>query len=73
MFAGEPWRIWLAHAAPRAGGNPGEIVGFAHSILVACGAGTLSIEELQRPGGRRLTAREFLAGVPLKVGQRFEA
>jgi len=73
MFAGEPWRIWFARAAPFAGGSPGEIVGFENSIMVACSTGTLCIEELQRPGGRRLTAREFLAGVSLKAGQRFDA
>jgi methionyl-tRNA formyltransferase len=72
-FGGELWRIWFAHAAPYAGGSPGEIVGVENSIMVACGTGTLCIEELQRPGGRRLSAREFLAGMPLKAGQHFEA
>lgn len=73
IFAGEPWRIWFARAMPRADGTPREIIAIENGILVACGAGTLCIEELQRPGGRRLTAREFLAGVSLKIGQRFEA
>ena len=32
------------------------------SLVVACGAGALALRELQRPGGRRLPVREFLAG-----------
>jgi methionyl-tRNA formyltransferase len=71
-FDGELWRIWFARAMPRAGGNPGEILSVDNGILVACGAGTLCIEELQRPGGKRLAAREFVAGMPLKAGQRFD-
>lgn len=70
---GEPWRIWFARALPRAGGSPGEIIGIDKGILVACGAGTLCIEELQRPGGKRLAWKEFLAGTPLKAGEHFGA
>jgi len=39
---------------------------------VACGSGTLTIEELQLPGGNRLKAKDFVAGHDLKVGQYFE-
>jgi methionyl-tRNA formyltransferase len=39
-------------------------------ILVACGEHALRITELQREGGRRLTAREFLAGHPLRPGEK---
>jgi methionyl-tRNA formyltransferase len=72
-FGGELWRIWFARAAPHVGGSPGEIVGTEGGLLVACGHGALCIESLQRPGGKRLTAREFLAGMPLKAGKRFDA
>jgi hypothetical protein len=30
------------------------------------------ILELQREGGRRLSAQEFLAGNPLQIGEKFE-
>jgi len=39
-------------------------------ILVGCGEGSLRITTLQREGGRRLTAPEFLAGHPMKPGLR---
>jgi len=69
---GEHWRIWFARPMPRAGGSPGEIISIEQGILVACGNGTLCIEELQRPGGRRLSWKEFLAGNPLRPGERFD-
>ena len=38
-------------------------------VVVACGSGTLRLTELQRAGGKRLPAREFLAGFALQPGQ----
>jgi methionyl-tRNA formyltransferase len=38
---------------------------------VACGEGALRLTQLQKPGGKRLPVREFLAGFPLAQGQRF--
>ncbi|MFM7330469.1 MAG: methionyl-tRNA formyltransferase [Brachymonas sp.] len=43
-------------------------------VDVQCGACTvLRITELQRAGGKRLSAAEFLRGFPLQVGERFES
>ncbi|MET3132289.1 methionyl-tRNA formyltransferase [Oxalobacteraceae bacterium GrIS 1.11] len=39
-------------------------------IIVACGAGSLRLTELQKPGGKRLPAAEFIKGFPLD-GARF--
>jgi methionyl-tRNA formyltransferase len=45
----------------------------AEGVDVLCGAGTvLRISELQRAGGKRLQAAEFLRGFPLQAGDRFE-
>lgn len=38
-------------------------------VRVACGAGSLLLTQLQRPGGKMLSAGEFLAGYPLAVGE----
>ena len=43
----------------------------AYGLRVVCGAGELLITELQRAGGKRVTAREFLSGFPVEVGSRF--
>jgi methionyl-tRNA formyltransferase len=52
--------------------SPGEILSAdKNSVVVACGQGALRILELQREGGRRMSAAEFLAGHPLKPGGKF--
>jgi methionyl-tRNA formyltransferase len=41
-------------------------------IDVACGQGLLRLTELQKAGGKRLPARDFLAGQAWTVGMRFD-
>ena len=41
-------------------------------IVVSCGASALRILELQREGGRRMSAADFLVGFALRVGDKFE-
>jgi methionyl-tRNA formyltransferase len=40
-------------------------------IVVACGEGALRVTELQKPGGKRLPAADFLCGASVVTGQRF--
>ncbi len=60
-------KLWRAHATARgAAGPPGTVLGAdAVGVRIACGQGELVVTELQRAGGRRLAAREFVAGTPL--------
>jgi methionyl-tRNA formyltransferase len=61
-------KIWKTEVVEK-NGRPGEILSADKSgIVVACGEKTLQILELQREGGKRLTAEQFLAGFPLKPG-----
>jgi len=55
-------KIW--NARPVDGeGRPGQVLqADAQGIVVACGAGALRLTELQKPGGKRLAAAEFLKG-----------
>jgi len=41
-------------------------------VRVACGQGVLCVTELQRAGGKRLNAAEFLRGFSIAAGQSFE-
>lgn len=41
-------------------------------IVVACGDGAVRINELQKAGGKRLPAAQFLAGFPLLPGDAFD-
>lgn len=60
------WRAALADAE----GEPGTVLD-ARELLVGCGSGALRLLELQRAGGRRVSAAEFLRGRPLPIGTRF--
>jgi len=71
---GTALKIWAAEAvdAPRAAA-PGTIVDVSpEGVVVASGEGALRVTQLQKPGGKRLPVREFLAGAPLAAGQRFK-
>ena len=68
----ETVKIWRGFAGAGLSGTPGEILACgADGISVACGKGILNITELQRAGGRRLSAAEFLRGLPAAQGERF--
>jgi methionyl-tRNA formyltransferase len=65
-------KIWHAQVLDITG-EPGQILSVADDgVTVACGRGALVLKELQKPGGKRLPAAEFLKGFPMKSGQRFE-
>lgn len=68
---GVVYKIWAAQ--PGIGsGAPGSILqADKDGVLVACGSGTLRLTELQKPGGKRLPAAQFLAGARLQAGQQF--
>jgi methionyl-tRNA formyltransferase len=59
-------KIWNAQPATSSGmhaGKPGQVLSAdASGIVVACGEGALRLTELQKPGGKRLAAAEFLKG-----------
>ncbi len=73
--ATETLKLWAAVAEPLAQhAEPGTVVqADASGVRVACGEGQLCLTQLQRPGGKRLNAADFLRGCPLQGGQRLEA
>jgi methionyl-tRNA formyltransferase len=76
FLAGEPkphlLKIWKAGTVEQSG-RTGEILSADKTgIIVGCGENALRILELQREGGRRMHAAEFLAGHALKAGDKFE-
>jgi methionyl-tRNA formyltransferase len=67
VWSAEP--VEAANEAARA--EPGTIVHVSpEGVVVACGEGALRLTQLQKPGGKRLPVREFLAGAALTPGQR---
>ncbi len=65
-LAGEPVKAWRGDVVA-ASGRPGQVLATdANGIVVACGEGALRLTELQKPGGRRVTAADFLHGSALR-------
>lgn len=65
-------KIWKCTVAVGKG-KPGEVLSADKlGLCVACGEGALRVTELQRSGGKRLQAAEFLHGFPVAAGERFE-
>jgi methionyl-tRNA formyltransferase len=67
-------KIWAAVPVEVQGYKaPGTIADVSpEGVVVACGEGSLRLTQLQKPGGKRLPVREFLAGATLAAGQRFQ-
>lgn len=69
---GEVLKLWRGDCM-EGSGAPGVVLGASDALLVACGEGALAVRELQRAGGRRLAAAEFLRGHPVVAGERLGA
>ena len=58
-------KFWSAEAVEGSGAPGAVLQADAGGIVVACGEGALRLNELQKPGGKRLKAAEFLKGFSL--------
>jgi len=70
-YHGTAIKCWRAEpVATNAAATPGQVLAAnAHDgVVVACGSGALRLLELQKPGGKRLPAAEFLKGFPVDGG-----
>jgi methionyl-tRNA formyltransferase len=64
-------KIWRAEPIQTPVARPGEVLDTGKDgIVIGCGQGALRILSLQREGGTRLIAAEFLAGHVLAAGQK---
>jgi methionyl-tRNA formyltransferase len=75
VLEGEAIKLWRAQVLPGAAGPaPGTVIAVQpDGIDVATGDGVLRLTELQRAGGKRLPAADFLRGLAIAPGQRFGA
>ncbi len=77
VLGGETLTCWRGRLRSAGSGAcaaaPGEVVAVeVDAIVVACGEGSLALTELQRAGGRRMSAAEFLRGRAPAPGTRFQ-
>jgi methionyl-tRNA formyltransferase len=69
QLRGEGIKFWRARCVAGKG-VPGEVLkSSAEGVLIACGGGALLATELQRAGGTRLSAADFLHGFPIAPGE----
>ena len=72
MLAGAPIKVWQAEVKA-ATGSPGCVISAdRNGIVVVCGEGALNLTLLQKAGGKRLPAAQFLAGNPVLPGATFD-
>jgi methionyl-tRNA formyltransferase len=70
-------KFWLVQAIDKVAPNvlSGQVIeaSAVSGILIACdnGRSLLQVQELQKPGGKRLIAQDFLQGFPIQIGQVF--
>lgn len=65
-------KIWRAERIAGSG-EPGLVLAVdARGVTVACGEDALLLTELQKPGGKRLPAANFLQGFSIEAGQRLQ-
>lgn len=71
-YAGGTLKIYRARPAVGEG-EPGTVLRSSakEGLFVACGEGALEVLEMQAPGGRRMSARAYLAGKKIEPGTRF--
>ena len=62
LYRGLRLAIWKARLVTTEGAPPATMRLIERAPAVAFSGGWLVFEELQKPGGRRLTAQQFLAG-----------
>lgn len=73
-FKEDTMKIWWTEIIdPATTGRPGEVVKLAEdAIHVQTGKGILAITELQPAGKKRMTAKDYLTGPKIQVGDFFE-
>ena len=65
---GSVLKLWRVEAIAGSG-QPGEVLAAdGDGVVIACGEGALRVGELQKAGGKRLSAAQFLAGTRLAPG-----
>ncbi len=73
LYRGERLGIWKAQVADApASAAPGDMVIIDRKPGCVLGHGLLVLDEVQRPGGKRLTGQQFVAGARGKLESRFE-
>jgi methionyl-tRNA formyltransferase len=67
-------KIWQAKVITGDTDHPGKIIATGRDgIIVACGRGMVVMQTLQKPGGKKLSAAQFLTGYAIQPGDFFSS
>lgn len=69
-FMGQPLKIFEAQKG-FSSGEAGEILNCDKTLEIACGKGSIIIKSLQKAGGKKMAVCDFLRGVKLEKGDKF--
>lgn len=73
FYKGKQLKVWKASPDVQTDGHsaaPGTIIEVTkQQVCIACGSGSLVVTELQLEGRKRMSAHDFLLGVPMHVGE----
>ena len=74
VLNGETIKVWRAMPGPSGGDAPaGTVLSVdATGIAVAAQGSSVLLQELQRPGGKRLAVADFLRGFAVQAGMQFD-
>jgi methionyl-tRNA formyltransferase len=70
-LGGTSLKVWRSRVVSSSSpGAFGTLLSSDDALVVACADGALAIEEVQLPGGRRMSARDYTRGHPVAPGAR---
>ncbi|MBR2498334.1 MAG: methionyl-tRNA formyltransferase [Clostridia bacterium] len=71
LLEGQPFKIYQAKVV-NSSGKPGEILVADKNLVVACGNNALSLEVVQKSGGKQMAIKDFLLGNRFIVGEELK-
>lgn len=69
-FEGNPFKIYKAKTVDKTG-QAGKIICADKELIIACGDKAVSLEKVQKAGGKPMCISDFLRGTKLTVGEDF--
>ena len=69
VYHGKQLKIHQTLVASKEHGNPGDIIEKNNKFFVCCGDGAVELVTVQYEGGKRMSARDFFRGRPLKENE----
>lgn len=67
LYNGQPFKVFECEVVDF-NGNAGEVLSSNKELIVACGKGAISLKTVQKAGGNKVSARDFLLGNKIEKG-----